>query len=168
MPDRSPGAQAMTDARLAALEAVAEAARKWLIVVSGLPYQNQGELDAMDVCEKALHTLDALPTPAPQPAGCISAAPTGCVSDSECAAAGRCLERPALPTAPEPAGEVVEVRVNIWRNAKTGEVCAVSQEDDDPEEYDNDGWAHIATLTATVPIPAVPVIRARVATGGGS
>lgn len=29
-----------------------------------------------------------------QPSGCVSAAPTGCVSDSECAAAGLCLERP--------------------------------------------------------------------------
>lgn len=53
------------DARLAALEAVAEAARKWLCVVAALPYQNQGELDAMDACEKALFALDALPASPP-------------------------------------------------------------------------------------------------------
>ena len=55
------------DARLAALEAVAEAATQWLRVVSNMPLQNQEEGDAMDACEKALMALRALP--APQPAG---------------------------------------------------------------------------------------------------
>lgn len=150
----------MTDARLAALEAVAEAADELdRLFNSGCPYLSQAR-NKMHLAIRALRAIRA-----PQPAGCISAAPTGCVSDSECAAAGRCLERPALPTAPEPAGEVVEVRVNIWRNAKTGGVCAVSQEDDDPEEYDNDGWAHIATLTARIPLPTLPTIPATVEPG---
>lgn len=55
----------VSEKRLAALEAVAEAARKWLCVVAALPYQNQGELDAMDACEKALFALDALPASPP-------------------------------------------------------------------------------------------------------
>lgn len=33
----------------------------------------------------------------PSNEGCISAAPTGCVSDSDCADAGRCLLRPSPP-----------------------------------------------------------------------
>ena len=43
-------------------DAVVEAAREWLNVASTLPYQDQKELDAMDVCEKALLALDAHPT----------------------------------------------------------------------------------------------------------
>ena len=42
-------------------DAVVEAAREWLNVASTLPYQDQKELDAMDVCEKAL--LASTPTP---------------------------------------------------------------------------------------------------------
>jgi hypothetical protein len=73
----------------------------------------------------------------------------------------------ALPAAPpQEQGDTVEVRVNIWRNLKTGAVCAVTVEDDDPEEYDNEGWRHIATLTARIPIPVIPTIRATVEGGG--
>jgi hypothetical protein len=36
------------------------------------------------------------------PQGCVSASPTGCVSDSECAAAGHCLERPIARAALAP------------------------------------------------------------------
>jgi hypothetical protein len=53
----------MTD-RVKLLEAVAEAARAWLNVVSRLPYQDQRELDAMSVCENALnavYSIDAIP-----------------------------------------------------------------------------------------------------------
>lgn len=44
-------------------DAVVEAAREWLNVASTLPYQDQKELDAMDVCEKALLALDAHTAP---------------------------------------------------------------------------------------------------------
>jgi len=90
--------------RLKALEAVAEAAR---IVrrLAGARYPTEAE----HKLDKALSAL----TPAAG-GGCVSAAPTGCTSDSECAAAGRCLER-ALPADPAPArGEVVEVA--IWES----------------------------------------------------
>ena len=74
----------------------------------------------------------------------------------------------ALPAAPAPTqGETVEVVGNIWRNSKTGALNAVTVEDDDPEEYDNEGWRHIATITASVPLPTIPTIRATVATEGG-
>jgi hypothetical protein len=81
--------------RLKALEAVAEAAR---IVrrLAGARYPTEAE----HKLDKALSAL----TPAAG-GGCVSAAPTGCTSDSECAAAGRCLER-ALPADPAPAEEV--------------------------------------------------------------
>lgn len=39
-------------------------------------------------------------------AGCISAAPTGCVSDSECAAARRCLLRPQVERLPPNPHEI--------------------------------------------------------------
>ena len=46
---------------LEALRRVAEAARKWLVAVSGLPLQTTEERDTMDACEGALLALDALP-----------------------------------------------------------------------------------------------------------
>lgn len=68
----------------------------------------------------------------------------------------------AHDAAPQVVGETVEVRANVWRNSKTGAMCAVLQEDDDPEEYDNEGWALIATITARVPLPVVPTLPATV------
>ena len=47
-----------------------------------------------------------------QTAGCVSTAPTGCVSDSECAAAGRCLEQSDAHPAPRATAETV--RVAVW------------------------------------------------------
>jgi hypothetical protein len=63
--------------RLQALEAVAEAARAWLNTVSGLPYQNSAEADAMGRCEQALvalHALPADPDPDPAPAEMVEVA----------------------------------------------------------------------------------------------
>lgn len=98
--------------RLKALEAVAEAAR---IVrrLAGARYPTEAE----HKLDKALSAL----TPAAG-GGCVSAAPAGCTSDSECAAAGRYLER-ALPADPAPA-EVVEVAVELWVH-KDGDICVL-------------------------------------------
>lgn len=86
--------------RMEALEAVAEAADELdRLFISGCPYLSQ----ARNKLHQAILAWRRIRTT--QGEGCVSAAPTGCVSDSECAAAGRCLERDALPATP---GEMVE------------------------------------------------------------
>lgn len=55
--------------RMALLDAVAEAARSWLNIAAELPYQDQRELDAMSVCEKALTAYYALDAHPAEPVG---------------------------------------------------------------------------------------------------
>lgn len=89
----------MDKERLAALERVAEAAEELdHLFNSGCPYLSQAR-------NKLHQTILAWRKVRTHAAGCVSAAPTGCVSDTECAAAGGCLERPdpLSPPAVKPA-----------------------------------------------------------------
>jgi hypothetical protein len=145
--------------RTEALERVVEAARN----VARAPNVAGVLIDAL---RHHLDTLDTLP-PAPilrRAPPCYSAAPTGCTNDSECTAAGECLER-ALPPAPQPAGEVVEVRAAVsWHvTERRWEVRGYSGWDGTPHTADDSyPWKFIATITARVPLPTIPTIPATV------
>ena len=137
----------MSDAtRLAAMEAVAEAADELdRLFISGCPYLSQAR-NKMHLAIRALRAASA-----PQPAGCISAAPTGCVSDSECAAAGRCLERPALPAQPKPAVKVVTLAV--WEDKADGDVQFArigGKMDGYRLQYRN--WERLGTVTLPITV----------------
>lgn len=67
----------------------------------------------------------------------------------------------------EADAETVEVRVNLWRNAASGDWCPVMAENDDDDPERDRSWQHIATLTASIPLPSVPTIPATVTREGG-
>ena len=75
--------------------------------------------------------------------------------------------RDALPAQPQPQGETVEVAVNMWRNAASGEWCPVMVEDDDDDPERDRAWQHVGTLTARIPLPVAPTISATVTREGG-
>lgn len=73
----------------------------------------------------------------------------------------------ALLGQPQPQGETVEVAVNMWRNAASGEWCPVMVEDDDDDPERDRAWQHVGTLTARIPLPVAPTISATVTREGG-
>lgn len=58
-------------------------------------------------------------------------------------------------------GETVEVRGNVWRNRHNGKLDIVDAETDDVTD-NTEHWQFLATITARVPLPVVPVIVADV------
>ena len=62
----------------------------------------------------------------------------------------------ALPA--EPVGETVEVRAGVYRDRVDNRLC-VSDLDEDFHPAD---FERIATITARVPLPAIPTVAARV------
>lgn len=62
------------------------------------------------------------------------------------------------PTQP---ADTVEVRINYWRVEETGDDLAILERDDNPAEYADAAWRHVAIITARVPAkpPAVPVVE---------
>jgi hypothetical protein len=112
----------MTPARIAALEAVAEAAR-----VHKAAWAGDGPAQfARERLHAAVAALDALP---------------------------------AVPE-PQTVGETVEVRAAVMMHH--GDVFPVSIGEMGAYE-----GTHIATITARVPIPTIPTIRATAAPAGG-
>jgi hypothetical protein len=81
---------------VAALRAEVERLRRALDKIARHPWAARNPTASINerVRDMVSQIITTAATALQQPQGCVSAAPTGCVSDSECAAAGRCLEWP--------------------------------------------------------------------------
>jgi hypothetical protein len=68
----------------------------------------------------------------------------------------------ALPPATEPVGEVVEVRAAVFRdpmrNIGLTDTTDPRQGAISVRAYESNGWQHIATIRARVPLPSIPEV----------
>jgi hypothetical protein len=98
-----------TPTEVAALRAEVERLRGALDKIARHPWAARNPTASINerVRDMVSQIITTAATALQQPQGCVSAAPTGCVSDSECAAAGRCLERADVSAAltQEPGNE---------------------------------------------------------------